>query len=142
MLTTNTEMSAGDVALNYKSLWRVERIFREQKSTLEVRPIYHHRDDTSTGHIVASFLGLRLEVDLQQRLRERGITLAWQELMRDLAQVQSVIIELEGKRYQLRTHLTGSSHHAFQAAGVRPPPLVSHLAPAPTSSQLTQGTLL
>src|SRR5437762_13823319 len=31
-------------------------------STLEVRPIFHHRDDTSIGHIVACFLALRLEV--------------------------------------------------------------------------------
>ena len=71
VLTTNTELSTAEVAQTYKSLWRVERTFREQKSTLEVRPIYHHRDDTSMGHIVASFLALRLEVDLQQRLEER-----------------------------------------------------------------------
>ena len=53
--------------LTYKSLWRVERVFREEKPTLEVRPIFHHRDDTSIGHIVASFLALRLEVDLHHR---------------------------------------------------------------------------
>jgi hypothetical protein len=40
VLTTNTSMPAAQVATTYKSLWRVERTFREQKSTLEVRPIY------------------------------------------------------------------------------------------------------
>lgn len=70
VLTTNTDMPAGEVALTYKSLWRVERVFREEKSTLEVRPIFHHRDDTSIGQIVASFMALRLEVDLQNRLDE------------------------------------------------------------------------
>ncbi len=39
VLTTNTEMSTEEVALTYKSLWRVERTFREQKCTLEVRPL-------------------------------------------------------------------------------------------------------
>ncbi len=65
VLTTNTDLPASEVALTYKSLWRVERAFREEKSTLEVQPIFHHRDDTSIGHIVASFLALRLEVDLR-----------------------------------------------------------------------------
>jgi hypothetical protein len=58
VLTTNTDLPAGEVALTYKTLWRVERVFREEKSTLAVRPIYHHRDDSSIGHIVACFLAL------------------------------------------------------------------------------------
>jgi transposase len=49
-----------DVARAHKSLWRVERTFRETKSTLEVRPVFHHRDDTTIGDIVGCFLALRL----------------------------------------------------------------------------------
>src|SRR5260370_29327861 len=70
VLRTSTTMSAEDIARAYKSLWRVERAFRETKSTLEVRPIFHHRDHTTIGHIVGCFLALRLEVDLQHRLDE------------------------------------------------------------------------
>jgi hypothetical protein len=131
VLRTNTNLSAVEVAQTYKSLWRVERTFREQKSTLEVRPIYHHRDDTSIGHIVASFLALRLEVDLQQRLDERQAEVSWPDLMRDLGQVQSVLLELDENRYQLRTDMVGSAHHAFSAAGVRPPSPVTCLGPLP-----------
>lgn len=127
VLTTNTDLPADEVAKTYKSLWRVERTFREQKSTLEVRPIYHQRDDTCIGHIVASFLALRLEVDLQQRLEEREIKVSWPDLMRDLGQVQSVLIELDGNRYQLRTDLVGTAYQAFTAAGVRPPAPVTFL---------------
>jgi hypothetical protein len=142
VLTTNTDMPATEVALTYKSLWRVERTFREQKSTLEVRPIYHHRDDTSIGHIVASFLALRLEVDLQKRLDDRGVEVSWPDLMRDLGRVHSVVIDLDGKRYQLRTQLVGSSHQAFQAAGVRPPTLVTELGPSPQVLEPTQLVLM
>jgi hypothetical protein len=123
VLTTNTELSAEQVALTWKSLWRAERTFREEKSTLEVRPIYHHRDDTSIGHIVASFLALRLEVDLQRRLDARGVNLSWP----DLAAVQAVTVELDGRRYRLRTDLHGSAGQIFAAAGVRPPPTVTLL---------------
>ena len=89
VLTTNTDLPTTEVVRTYKSLWRVERTFREEKSTLQVRPIYHHRDDTSMGHIVASFLALRLEVDLQRRLDEYGVAASWPDLMRDLAQVET-----------------------------------------------------
>ena len=121
VLTTNTDLPAGEIALTHKSLWRVERIFREEKSTLEVRPIFHHRDDTSIGHIVASFLALRLEVDLQHRLDEAAVEVSWPDLMRNLGQVQAVTVDLDGQRYRLRTDLVGVAHHAFSAAGVRVP---------------------
>jgi hypothetical protein len=130
VLRTSTDLSAEDVARAYKSLWRVERTFRETKSTLEVRPLFHHRDDTTTGHIVACFLALRLEVDLQRRLDARGVTVPWPDLMRDLAEVKAIDLEMDGEHYRLRTDLVGSASEAFAAAGGRPPAVVTHLGAA------------
>jgi transposase len=93
LLTTNTDLPTAGVAQTYKSLWRVERTFREQKSNLVAGPSYHQGDDTSMGYIVASFLALRLEVDLQQLLEERKVKVSWPDLMRDLAKVQSVQLD-------------------------------------------------
>jgi hypothetical protein len=61
--------------------------------------------------------------------RKKSTRRSWPNLMRDLGQVQSVLVELDGQRYQLRTDLAGSAHHAFAAAGVRPPSSVTHLGP-------------
>jgi hypothetical protein len=137
VLRTSTSFDTADVARAYKSLWRVERAFRETKSTLEVRPLFHHRDDTTIGHIVGCFLALRLEVDLQRRLDERGADVAWPDLMRDLGEVKAVDVSLDGKLYRLRTDLRGHASKAFVAAGVRPPPVLTYvgdaLPPAPTS---------
>jgi hypothetical protein len=142
VLTTNTDLPAPEVATTYKSLWRVERTFREEKSTLEVRPIYHHRDDTSIGHIVASFLALRLEVDLQHRLDEARVEVSWPDVMRDLHQVQAVTVDLDGQRYRLRTDLAGAAYPAFQAAGVRVPSPVTCLGPAPPPERREEATAL
>jgi arginine repressor len=127
VLRTNTDLPASEVAKTYKGLWRVERTFRKEKSTLEVRPIFHHRDDTSIGHIVASFLALRLEVDLQAKLEKKGIDISWPDLMRDLNQLQAVRILLDGSDYLIRTDFEGCAHHAFKASGVRPPSRVTRL---------------
>jgi len=127
VLRTSTDLSAAEVAETYKSLWRVERTFREEKSTLEVRPIYHQRDDTSIGHIVASFLALRLEVGLQRLLEAKQVTVSWPQLMQDLGRVQAVDMTLDGSRWRVRTDLAGQSHAVFAAAGVRPPARVTPL---------------
>jgi hypothetical protein len=116
----------------------VERTFREQKSTLEVRPIYHRCPYNAIGHIAASFLALRLEVDLQRRLDEKKVEISWPDLMRDLGQVHSVIVDLEGVRYRLRTSMVGSSYQAFQAAGVRPPETVTLLGPVPADHRSSE----
>jgi hypothetical protein len=137
VLRTNTALDTADVARAYKSLWRVERTFRETKSTLEVRPVFHHRDDTTIGHIVGCFLALRLEVDLQRRLDARGVDVAWPDLMRDLGEFRAVALTLDGQRYRLRTELSGSAFAAFAAAGVRPPPAVTPLG-AGSSTPSTQ----
>jgi hypothetical protein len=127
VLTTNTELPTEEVATTYKGLWRVERTFRHEKSTLKVRPLFHHRDDTSIGHIAASFLALRLEVDLQRRLEQAKFSVSWPDLMRDLSQLHAVRVELDGRDYLLRTDLQGAAYQAFAAAGVRPPPPVTGL---------------
>jgi DDE family transposase len=131
VLRTNTALDAADAARAYKSLWRVERTFRETKSTLEVRPVFHHRDDTTIGHIVGCFLALRLEVDLQRRLDERGVEVAWPDLLRDLAELRAVELTLDGQCYRLRTQLRGHAFDAFAAAGMRPPAMVTPLGAAP-----------
>ena len=82
-------------------------------------------------HIVAGFLARRLAVDLQRRLDERCCTVSWPDLMRGLAEVRSVDLELDGERYRLGTDLTGSAFDAFAGTNVQPPSLVTHLGRSP-----------
>jgi len=131
VLTTSTELPAAEIAQAYKSLWRVERAFRTLKSTLDVRPIFHQRDDSVIGHITGCFLALRLEVDLQRRLDAKRLAVPWPDLMRDLGQLQAVIVDLDGTRYRLRTDCLGHAATAFQAAGVAIPTAVTTLGPTP-----------
>lgn len=131
VLTTSTELPAAEVAKAYKSLWRVERAFRNLKSTFDVRPVFHQRDDSVVGHITGCFLALRLEVDLQRRLDLKGLEVSWPDLMRDLGRVQAVILDRDGTRYRLRTDCVGHAAKAFQAAGVAVPTAVTALGPIP-----------
>ena len=124
VLRTNTELPAEQVALQFKRLWMVEHWFRSCKSLLETRPIYHHCDDTIRGHVFCSFLALLLRHELQARLKAKGKTFEWADILRDLERVQQVEVEHQGKRFLLRSQLTGTAGRVFQAAGVAVPPTV------------------
>jgi transposase len=127
VLRTNTELSAADVALQFKRLWMVEQWFRSCKSLLETRPIFHHCDDTIRGHVFCSFLALVLRHELQSRLKAKGRKFEWDDVIRDLERVQQVEVEHQGHRFLLRSQLSGTAGHVFQAAGVAVPPTVQQV---------------
>ena len=127
VLRTNTELPASEVALQYKKLWMVEQWFRDCKSLLETRPIYHQRDETIRGHVFCSFLALVLRHELQTRLAARGQELEWADVIGDLERVQCVEVEQTGKRFLLRSELHGTAGPVFQAAGVAAPPTVQQI---------------
>jgi hypothetical protein len=65
-----TDLSAEEVALKYKQHWQVERIFCDDKTLLETRPVFHRWDDTIRGHVFCSFLAIVLRKELYSRLED------------------------------------------------------------------------
>jgi hypothetical protein len=128
VLRTNTELPAAEVALQFKKLWMVEQWFRSCKSLLETRPIYHRRDETIRGHVFCSFLALMLRHELQTRLAAKGHHEEWARVLQDLERVQYVDVQREGKRFRLRSELSGSAGRVFKAVGVAVPPTVQQLS--------------
>jgi transposase len=93
VLTTNLDLAADKVALKYKQLWQVERAFRDLKSILETRPVYHQRDENIKGHVFCSFLALMLRKELEQRLNDAGHIFEWTDIKQDLKALQQVEIQ-------------------------------------------------
>ena len=124
VLRTNTSLLAEEVALRYKELWQVERIFREVKSVLETRPIYHKYDSTIKGHVFCSFLAL---VVMKELIRRVDFKAEWDEIRQDLDSLYETEIRLDSKGYLLRSKLQGVCGKLFKSVGVAIPPLVAHL---------------
>lgn len=146
VLRTTADLPAAEVAEAYKQLTWIERLWRELKQVMEVRPIYHHqKKENVKGHIFASFLTLYLSATLRRRLETlwqkehpqearpssptepARLPIRWEKLMQDLSQLRAVRVRLEGDRYLMRTELKGHAHEAFRAVGLRPPPLAQPL---------------
>jgi hypothetical protein len=127
VLQTNTKLSAAQVSLKYKELWQVERVFRDVKTLLETRPIFHKHDYTIRGHVFCSFLALVLRKELDRCLDAAGNCFEWAEIKQDLKALQAVTIEENGKRLSVRTQCKGVCGKVFQAVGVALPPTIREI---------------
>lgn len=127
VLTTNTELPAAQVALKYKELWRVERVFRDVKSLLETRPVYHQNDANIAGHVFCSFLALILRKELDQRLADNEHRFEWSDIKQDLKALKQVKIKENGKCFAIRTESKGVCGKVFQSVRVALPPTIKEL---------------
>jgi len=124
VLKTNTALTAEQVALKYKELWQVEQVFRDMKSVLDTRPIFHKRDETIRGHVFCSFLALVIRKELDRRLESAGYCFEWADIKQDLKALQEITIEDRGKPLVIRSQCHGTCGKIFQAVGVAIPPTI------------------
>ena len=127
VLKTNTDLSPEKVSLKYKELWQVEQVFRDVKSVLETRPIFHQKDETIRGHVFCSFLALVLRKELDRRLEKAGHSFEWADIKQDLKSLQEITIEDNGKCLAVRSECKGTSGKVFQAIGVAIPPTIREI---------------
>ena len=77
----------------------MERVFRDVKSLLATRPIFHQCGETIRGHVFFSFLALVLRKALQNRLGKSGYDFEWRHIKQDLKALQRVEIAENGHRF-------------------------------------------
>ena len=127
VLTTNTDLPTEKIALKYKELWQVERVFRDVKTMLHTRPVYHQKDENIRGHVFCSFLALVLRKELERRLNAAGHVFEWSDIKQDLKALQQVTVEESGKRLAIRGECKGVCGKVFQAVGVALPPTIKEI---------------
>ena len=128
VLRTNTELPADMVALKYKELWQVEQVFRDIKSILETRPVFHQTNETIKGHVFCSFLALVLRKELDIRLEKAGHSFEWADIKQDLEALEEVTIDEQNKRLAIRTECLGTCGKIFQSVGVAIPPTIREVS--------------
>ena len=78
----------------YIQLTEIEQAFKELKSDLAIRPIYHQRDDRVEAHIFVAFLAYCLQVTLKQRLRALAPGLTPRAALEKFSALQMVDVHL------------------------------------------------
>ena len=123
--TSDPDLSAEDVAVGYKNLLEAERAFRDLKTTLDLRPIYHRLEHRIRAHVLLCWLALLLV-----RVAERQTGTTWRQLVGELGRLHLVTLAGPEGRAQHTTRLTDTQRAIYQVLKVAPPPPVTTLDPA------------
>jgi hypothetical protein len=120
--TSDPDLSAEDVALGYKNLLEAERAFRDLKTTLELRPVFHRLEHRIRAHVLLCWLALLLV-----RVAERQTSTTWRRINTELGRLHLVTLAGPAGRMEQTTTPTPAQRELFAATGVAPPPRVTAL---------------
>lgn len=123
--TSDPDLSPEDVALGYKNLLEAERGFRDLKSTLDLRPVYHRIEPRIRAHVLLCWLALLLI-----RVAERRTAMTWNRIAIELGRVHVVTLTSSAGTVVQTTPLNPTQQRIVDACGVTAPPRVTHLNPA------------
>jgi hypothetical protein len=125
LTTSDPDLTAEDVALGYKNLLEAERGFRDLKSTLELRPVYHRLEPRIRAHVLLCWLALLLI-----RVAERSTGHTWRRIAIELGRIHAVTLTGPAGSVVHVTPLTTTQTSILQACKVTLPPTVTTLTPA------------
>lgn len=122
--SSDDSLSAEEIALGYKQLSEVERAFRSLKQDLELRPIYHRKEERIRTHVTLCWLALLLI-----RIIERESGWSWERARRVLERIHLGEFAAKGGEGRIlqRTELTGEQEQLLKRLGVKPPPKVARV---------------
>jgi hypothetical protein len=123
--TSDPHISAEDTALGYKNLLEAERGFRDLKSTLLLRPVFHRLEHRIRAHVLLCWLALLLV-----RVAERRTSLTWHRIAIELGRIHAVALTGSAGTAVHTTPLATTQAGILRACQVPAPPAVTALNPA------------
>jgi len=119
----------------YLQLVAIEAAFRNLKEDLEIRPIFHQKEERIEAHIFVAYLAYCLHVTLQAKLRQVAGGLTPRSLLEKFATMQMMDVffptEEAGKELLFRRHTQPEKDHQVLLAQLgwqlpeQPPPRIS-----------------
>ncbi len=98
---SDPKLSAEDIALGYKQLLEVERGWRDMKSVLDLRPVYHRLEERIRAHVILCWLALLLIRIIETTTGEH-----WPAVRRHLDRLHAGTFTGPAGTFRQRTELT------------------------------------
>jgi transposase len=123
--SSDPKLSTEDIALGYKQLLAVERGWRNMKQILDLRPVYHRREDRIRAHVLLCWLALLLI-----RLVETTTGRTWTQVRAELQRLHVGTFTGPAGIFRQRTELTAEQKAVLAALRLPDPPRVLTATPA------------
>jgi hypothetical protein len=124
LATSDPHISTEDAALGYKNLLEAERGFRDLKSQLLLRPVFHRLEHRIRAHVLICSLALLLT-----RVAERGSGQTWRNINRQLGRITQVILAGAAGTVAQTTPLSPEQKAIYQALSTQPPARITAFDP-------------
>jgi transposase len=123
--TSDPHISAEDAALGYKNLLEAERGFRDLKSSLLLRPVFHRLEHRIRAHVLLCWLALLLI-----RVAERRTSMTWRRIAIELGRVHAVTLTGTAGSSVHITPLTTTQAGILRDCQITPPSRITALDPS------------
>jgi Transposase DDE domain len=120
--TADPKLSAEDIAAGYKQLLEVERGWKDMKQVIDLRPVWHRREDRIRAHVILCWLALLLA-----RIAENACGQTWPELRRELSRIHIGTFTGPAGTFRQRTELTKPQRDILRVLEIEAPPRVYQL---------------
>jgi len=110
------KMDAADVVAGYKQLWAIERVFKDMKNILDIRPVYHHLDDRIRSHILLCWLGMVLI-----RYAENSVDASWYQIETALDDITAGLIESDSVNLWYCSDISDTATDIFKKLNIALP---------------------
>jgi hypothetical protein len=130
--TNNTSLTDAEIAQRYKELARIERAFRDLKSLIDLRPIYHWKAGRIAAHVFVCVLALLLERLLARKLAAAKVEdMTAEAALKEMRTLRVLRDQVNGIEVTRLSAPTARHRTVLAALGVAPPnPLVGVKVPA------------
>lgn len=116
--TDRATITAAEALDCYKQLNTVEQGFRDLKDVLEMRPIYHHKDDRVQAHIFVASLALFLKQVLAHQLSQSLPDLSVNEAFAAMRSVGLSELRVDGHALRLVSGGSRDARRVMTALGI------------------------
>ena len=106
----------------------MERAWRDLKSELDWRPMFHRKADRIRAHVLLCWLALLLVRVVEVRTGQ-----TWPRVRQELDRLHQGVFEGPEGRFVQRTELTALQLQYLKAAGVAPPPRFESITAQPAA---------
>ena len=112
--TNQTDQEAVELWQQYMLQCHIEQAFKELKSDLGIRPVYHHKEERVDAHIFVAFLSYCLQATLRQKLRNDASGLTSQAVLETLSRIQLLNVSIptqDGRTLQMQRYTEAEIEH-------------------------------
>ena len=120
--TSELKLSSEEIVMGYKQLANIERVFRDMKHLIDIRPVYHRKEQRIRSHILLCWLAM-----LMIRIAEQESQMTWFQMKKIFNKLHLGTLETPQGIVRQTSELTPEMKNLFNTLQIDTPTKVLHV---------------